>query len=71
MEKTCLSVYLLPWKYCGYIKLCPLLSVPDTSLIRNKTPDGNFIGLLIMNFIPDWESDTVSWTGLQINLSQN
>ena len=71
MEKTRLYVYLLPQKYCGHIKPCPLLSVPDTSLIRNKTPDGNFIRVSIMNFIPDWESDIVNWAGMQINLSQN
>ena len=35
--------------------------------MQTKDPDGNFIGVLIMNFFPDWESEIVNQSGLQKN----
>ena len=32
---------------------------------------GNFTGVMVMNFIPDWESVIVNQSGQQINLSEN
>lgn len=32
---------------------------------------GNFTGVMVMNFIPDWESVIGNQSGQQINLSEN
>ena len=38
-------------------QVLPFIVSQDTSPIQTKDPDGNFIGVLIMNFFPDWESE--------------
>ena len=50
----------------------PIIVSRDTSPIWNKKfLIGNFTGVLIMNFVPDWESEIVNQFHLQTSLSEN
>ena len=53
-------------------QMLPFIVSQDISLIGNKVPlIGNFTGVAIVNFIPDWESETVNnQSGLQTNSSE-
>ena len=66
-----LCCYPMPWKNCGYIKYCLLLSFRTLHQSEIKFLIGSFIGVAIMNFISDWEDETVDPTGLQTNSSEN
>ena len=52
--------------------MLPFIVSQDISLIGNKVPlIGNFTGVAIVNFIPDWESETVNnQSGLLTNSSE-
>ena len=57
-----------PWMY----QVWPIIVSRDTSAIWNKKfLIGNFTGVLIMNFVPDWESEIVNQFHLQTSLSEN
>ena len=62
---------LLPWENSGCTKFCFLLSFRIFHWLWMMFLIRNFTGVLIMNFIPDWESEIVNQSGLQTNLSEN
>ena len=62
---------LQPWENCGCTKFCFLLSFRIFHWLWIMFLIRNFTGVLIVNFIPDWESETVNQSGLQTNLSED
>ena len=60
MEKIPLCCYLLPRENRGYTKCYPLLSIGTLHQSRKKFLIRNFTGVLILNFITDWESEIVN-----------
>ena len=71
MGKISLSCYLVPWENRGYSKCCLSLSVETLHQSGIKFPIGNFTGVPIMNFVPDWEYKIVNQSGLQTTSSEN
>ena len=53
------------WKY----QVLPFLSVGLFHLSRILI--GNFAGVLILNFVPDWESEILNQSSLPTNSSEN
>ena len=51
--------------------MLPFIFSWNISPIESKVPDRKFTEVPIMNFIPDWESETVNQSGLQTNSSEN
>ena len=66
MGKMPLLCYLLPREDREYTKCYPILSVGTIHRLNNQFLMGNFTGVPIMNFIPDWESDIVNKPGLKL-----
>ena len=71
MGKMPLCCYLLLRENRAYTKCCSFIINWDTSPNKKKFLIGNFTGVPIVNFIPDWESETVNQSDLQTNLSEN
>ena len=69
--KTPWCCYLLSWENRKHTSCCFLLSVGRLRRSGIKFLIGNFTGVPIVNFIPDWESETVNQSGLQTILSKN
>ena len=54
-----------------YTNWCLLLSVRRLRQPGNNFLIGNFTGVPIVNFIPDWESEILNQSGLQRDSSEN
>ena len=63
-EEDAVKLVITTSKNCVYTKCSPLLPVATFHWSEIKFLIGIFTGALIMNFIPDWESEIVSKSNL-------